>query len=207
MRQLSAFFKAHLWPAAGIAVAAICWTYGLVSGAGEIAALVLSPMQWQLIAGGIFGVSVVSILVQWHSAKTASPTIDPTKAPTPAPAHAITSHNQSGGITAHTVNQAPKPEIKWGALTVAVHSDGKNMISGRFEVVAPYPPAALHLRAISPGIETFQLSPVGRTGVFLEGHSGKRDGWCFTTLHHPIGTYQATVVTASDQLKFKHNFE
>jgi hypothetical protein len=92
---------------------------------------------------------------------------------------------------AHTLKQAAKPQVKWDALTVAVNRDGTSMISGRFEVVAPYPPAALHLRAISPGIESFKVSPVGRVGVFLEGHSGTRDAWCFTTLHHPMGTYQA----------------
>jgi hypothetical protein len=113
MRQI----KDHLWPAAVLVVAVISWAYGVVSDAGKIAALILSPMQWQLVGGGLLLVSLISILAQWHGAKAATPAIEAAKAPTPAPATApaaavvqsVTSQNQTGGFTAHTINVGHPP--------------------------------------------------------------------------------------------------
>lgn len=102
MRQLFAFFKDHLWPAAGLGLAAIFWAYGVVSDAGEIAALVLSPMQWQLVGGGFFLVSVLAILAQWHGAKTVAPEA------AKAPAQAISSHTQRAASPSTPSTRRPR---------------------------------------------------------------------------------------------------
>lgn len=90
-------------------MATLLWAYGVVSDAGEIAALVLSPLQWQLVGGGLFVVSILSILFQWHSVRLATPTTEPARAPAPNVSFNISSHNQSGGITAQTVNVGHRP--------------------------------------------------------------------------------------------------
>lgn len=212
MRRFFTFLKDHLWPAAGLAAAVICWVYGVVTGAGEIAALVLSPMRWQLIGGGLFLVSVLSVLIQWHSVKSATPAIAPTAVPAPpAPvnhAATISSHNQSGGITAAQVNinRAPKPKFVLGQTSLRANEDGTYTITCPFDVVAPYPPGSLYLAAISPGIQSLMVSMRGRSGIIMAAEDGRCDGCCWTLLQQPLGAYRAQVVTSSKQLSLEGEF-
>jgi hypothetical protein len=105
--------------------------------------------------------------------------------------HNVASHNQSGGITAHTVNQAPSPQLIRRDWRVAENADGTRTLLVTFEVVAPYPPPALQVSIQGPDIRSFDVKSE-RPGVHLSGHSGVRDGYRFTTLQHPSGRYRLT---------------
>jgi hypothetical protein len=102
-------------------------------------------------------------------------------APAAAPAaaagvvHNVVSHHQSGGITAHTVNQAPAPELCSSPLDVRRNQDGTHTITCRLEVAAPYPPAELSLQVEAQGITSPEVRP-DRTGISMTGHAGIRDG-------------------------------
>jgi hypothetical protein len=107
MRQFFAFLRDHIWPAAWIAAAALVWGYGVVSDAGEIAALVLNPMEWQLIGGLGILTGIAALLFQFYKSRIAVPSVQP--ALSPAPSVSIISHHQRGGITAQTVNVGHRP--------------------------------------------------------------------------------------------------
>lgn len=117
----------------------------------------------------------------------------------------VVSINQQGGITAHTVNQAPSPKLNilshsstaegaWYKTTVVI------------EIVAPYPAANLYLEAVSNGIETFDVAPM-RTGGFMFGHTGKRAGFCFTNVQQAYGRYTLTVRSRSERVELRYNFD
>jgi hypothetical protein len=155
---------------------------------------------WQLYAGGaallVTWVSMLMFKYDQERDQVAAAPAAPATAPAAAEIHNVTSHNQSGGITAHTVNQAPKPKIKQGQASQKRNPDGTYTVSCMFEVVSPYPPLSLKIIAAAPGIQSLEVSPHNFVGMYQTGHTGKRDGFCFTSLMHPSGKYTLSVVTA-----------
>jgi hypothetical protein len=119
--------------------------------------------------------------------------------------HNVVSHHQSGGITAHTVNQAPAPELRSSPLDIRNNQDGTYTIMCKLDVVAPYPPAELSLQVEAHGIISLEVRP-DRTGIFMTGHSGIRDGWAFTSLANPSGRYLLRAVAAEPAIRIGHRF-
>ena len=108
----------------------------------------------------------------------------------------MVSQNQSGGITAGTVNinAAPEPELE-----SSVVFENRPVAEGyhtRAELVvdSPYPPANLRLIVHAPTILRIQLRPQ-RTGVAMYGHSGLRPGLAFTNLKQPEGRLSLDIFT------------
>lgn len=119
----------------------------------------------------------------------------------------VISVNQSGGIAAHTVNQAPPPQLRQLSTSLAENSDGTYTTSFMFEVVAPYPPGNLSLEVHAATIISLDMVPQ-RAGIHMSGHTGKRDGFAFTNLHSPFGKYLMTVRTGKqEQLVVNYSFQ
>ena len=106
----------------------------------------------------------------------------------------ITSHNQMGGITAHTVNQAPEPELRPLEKNVTNNPDGTITTHILAEVVAPYPPSSLRVVAWASGIVALSVAPQ-RAGMHMAGHCGTRADHAFHTLMSPMGRYMISVQT------------
>lgn len=119
----------------------------------------------------------------------------------------ITSINQSGGITAHTVNQAPEPkllEIDSGSEEM---SDGSEKVWVMVRVDAPYTPGQMLIKAFCPSIVSLSVKPQ-RTGMMMNGHSGTRDDHAFTTIINPFGDYKIEAIKKSprDSIEIVYEF-
>lgn len=117
----------------------------------------------------------------------------------PPVVHNVTSHNQSGGITAHTVNQAPPPQLIRRDWRVSENTDGTRTLFVTLEVVAPYPPSSLQVSVHGPDIRSFDVKSE-RPGIHLHGHSGVREGYRFTTIQHPSGKYRVAATYAGEAM-------
>lgn len=116
----------------------------------------------------------------------------------------IGTHNQIGQI-GHTINQAPEPELTHTAPVTTTHPDGTFTISFLVEVISPYPVGQLYLEVHSDGIMSLDVVPQ-RTGMSMSGHTGKREGWCFTTLMQAFGRYSVTVRTRENKINMTYAF-
>lgn len=65
LSKLLAFARRHMWPMVGLAITAILWSYGVVTGAQNVASTHVNGTQLQLIAGALFLISVLAILFHW----------------------------------------------------------------------------------------------------------------------------------------------
>lgn len=116
----------------------------------------------------------------------------------------VVSINQQGGITAHTVNQAPAPELK--ILSQSNSSEGQwSKTKIVVEVIAPYPVANLYLEAHSDEIEEFDVAPM-RSGIASFGLTGKRPGFCFTNVQQAHGKYTLTARSKS-KVELRYDFD
>ena len=129
-------------------------------------------------------------------------------APVGGDVHVVQSIGQSGGITAHTViDQAPGPRLRQVRHSEVVMLDGMFESSTVYEIVAPYPPAALRLAAYAEGILSLDVRPQ-RDGLHLYGHTGRRDDHHFTTVQHPSGHYLVRVVLREKKpITIRYHFE
>ncbi len=118
--------------------------------------------------------------------------------------NSVVSINQQGGITAHTVNQAPAPELR--ILSQSAITEGEwSKTTAAIEVVAPYPVANLYIEAASDGIEEFDVVPT-RSGAFTFGPTGKRTGFFFTNVQQAYGRYNLIVRSRSKAVQIRHRF-
>jgi hypothetical protein len=131
--------------------------------------------------------------------------IKSTQSSTPTPR--VVSYNQRGGITAETVkvDAAPEPELQARPLFLNRQEGGRFHSRFELEVVSPYPPANLRLVVHASTIQDMQLAPQ-RSGIAMFGHSGKREGYCFTNLHNPAGSLHLDVFTAGEE-KFEVEYD
>jgi hypothetical protein len=117
----------------------------------------------------------------------------------------IVTFGQSGGQ--NVINQAPKPDLKKLNDSTRQNPDGSQSISILTEVVAPYPPGSLSIKAIGPDILDLNVIPQ-RTGPSTSGHSGKREGYAFTTLMNPFGQYMIVVRTSKPEaISIEYEFQ
>ncbi|MDP3685712.1 MAG: hypothetical protein Q8R32_02675 [bacterium] len=111
----------------------------------------------------------------------------------------ITSQNQSGGITAGTVNinfvferrnSSFNPISDPNLLARAVFQN--QLVSGEYHtrieltVESPYPPGNLEIKAHAPSVRRIDLVPQ-HGGPMLRGNSGVRPGLAFMNLRQPFG--------------------
>jgi hypothetical protein len=129
----------------------------------------------------------------------------PNPAPQPDPPtisfpnnNGVVSINQTGGQTAHTiVNQAPEPKLKTLSEKTEANEDGTYTHILVAEVVAPYTPGQMQIKAISPDIMALEVRP-NRSGISMNGSSGNRPGYSFATVMSPFGQYTITVQTRTN---------
>jgi hypothetical protein len=163
---------------------------------------------WQLQAGGalLLVAWVATMIFRWDRDREANLAARTAPAATPAPnvVHNVASHNQSGGITAHTVNEAPKPELRCGPLSHQRNPDGTYTITCAMDVISPYPPAELSLQVEAVGFVGLEVC--GRPGPHLHGPSGVRDGWGFTSVINPSGRYTLRVIASEPKFGIAYKF-
>ena len=108
----------------------------------------------------------------------------------------IVTFGQSGGQ--NVINQTPKPDLQKLNNSIRNNPDGSQTISILVEVIAPYPAGSLFIKAVAPDILKLEAVPQ-RTGMSMSGHSGKREGYAFTTLMSPFGRYMINVYTSKPE--------
>jgi len=112
----------------------------------------------------------------------------------------ITSHNQSGGVTAHTVNinAAPEPKVNADPIFLNQPHVGEYRHRIALTVESPYPPGNLFIAVHAPSIRSMDLRPQ-RSGLVMLGHCGNREGMSFANLQQPYGLIHLDVVTAQPE--------
>jgi hypothetical protein len=98
-----------------------------------------------------------------------------------------------GQIGNNTINQAPKPDLRFGAQAVKKNADGTYTETLFVEIESPYPPAQLYLQANGLNIVSFEAVPQ-RVGMSMGGPEAVRKDFAFVTLIQPFGTYLLKVV-------------
>jgi len=114
----------------------------------------------------------------------------------------VTSYGQQGGITAGVVNiQAePQPRIDLSE-TIHQETDAGHLYEAILTVDTRYPIPQLSVIAHAKSIQSLDVAPHA-AGVFMYGHTGKREGYHFTTLQNAAGKYTIRVTTAEpEQIK------
>ena len=112
----------------------------------------------------------------------------------------VISINQSGGITAHTVNVSAAPAPTLHAKPVSLNQVHESEYHSRIAltVESPYPPANLYIVVSAPSVKSINLMPQ-RTGIVMMGHSGTREGWAFTNLQSPYGLIHLDIITSQPE--------
>ena len=108
--------------------------------------------------------------------------------------NAVVSSNQSGGITAQTVL------IQHGATTSgarlvlldtpkqALQPDGRYLTTAPFMLETSFPVGNLKIEVHGETIQEMDFTPA-RTGAFISGHSGNRQGFSFPNIPNASGKY------------------
>ncbi|MEE9247634.1 MAG: hypothetical protein V3U79_02940 [Dehalococcoidia bacterium] len=111
----------------------------------------------------------------------------------------VESHGQQGGITAGIVNiQAEsQPDIRLLDERYEQISDG-HLYETILMVDTQYVVPQIRLSAHAPSIQSLDVTP-GRGGIFTTGHTGKREGYHFTTLQNVAGKYRIRVTTTQPE--------
>ncbi|MFA6373250.1 MAG: hypothetical protein WCW68_11535 [Methanothrix sp.] len=112
----------------------------------------------------------------------------------------VVSHNQSGGITAGTVNISAAPEPTLQASEVFMNQLEKGVYHSRIALLvdSPYPPANLYIAVHAPSIRRIELAPQ-RSGLVMTGHSGTRSGMAFENLQSPFGRIYLEIFTGEPE--------
>ena len=115
----------------------------------------------------------------------------------------VTSYNQSGGITAQNViinniSKTLSPELQAKVIYLNQPSEGKYRTRVEFSLNSIYPIGNLYLEVWAGTVEEIDCMPM-RTGVWQEGHSGKRDGYAFTNMMNVFGNYELHIVTTQPE--------
>jgi len=111
----------------------------------------------------------------------------------------VTSIGQRGGITAGVVNiQADEPPRVHVEEIGYRQEDGKHVYEAMLTVETRYPVPQIQLIARADSILGLDVAPQ-RSGMVMFGHSGKREGWHFTTLQNAYGAYKIRVTTAQPE--------
>lgn len=101
--------------------------------------------------------------------------------------------------------EIPPPQFLFGEHSVKPVSGKKDTFvhSALLTVIYKSVVPELRVEAHHPGIQSFEAEPQ-RSGVSISGETGKREGYCFTTLTSVYGKYQMTaIVTGAGKVRFR----
>jgi len=99
------------------------------------------------------------------------------------------------------------PILEIGPQTSQENQDGTVTVRALLTIIAPIPPKQLFLEVHAPDILSFEVIPQ-RNGAQIFGHSGKREGFAFTSLMQPFGSYIASVqMKKLGKIELVHRFE
>jgi len=124
----------------------------------------------------------------------------------------VISHNQSGGITAqkviiNNVSANPAPILQGKGIFSNQPHNGKFLTRLEFSLITPHPVGNLYLEVRAQTIEEMDCLPM-RSGGWMEGHSGKREGFIFTNIPNAFGNYQIDIITTQpDEIQVIYNIE
>jgi len=111
----------------------------------------------------------------------------------------VTSHGQQGGITAGIVNISAEPQARI-SLSERTHKETEtgHLYEALLTVDTRYLIPSLRLEAHAHSIQSLNVVPqVG--GLFMTGHTGKREGFHFSTLQNVAGQYRVRVITSEPE--------
>lgn len=111
----------------------------------------------------------------------------------------VESHGQQGGITAGIVNiQADlQPKIELSEVTHNEVANG-HQYEAILTVDTHYTVPQIRITAHAPSIQSLDVAPQ-RSGMHMFGHTGKREGYHFTTIQNAAGKYRIRVTTAEPE--------
>lgn len=143
--------------------------------------------------GAIFVLAVVmlTVLIQRRKDPKGSAMADESKP------H-VTSYNQSGGITAGTVNiSAPQPAVHGHVDFVNRRQDDKYLSRIVIRLDAPYAASDLQVQVSGNSIENFDLRPNQAAAMIASTDHGTSANQAVRTIHGPLAPeYLADVVTS-----------
>ncbi len=188
--------------AAGVVVAAIAWALPEVLTIGPVAA------RWIVILGSAIALGLAALAANAAMGRDGGPAPFATPSTPQIGAGSVVSINQQGGQTAHTiVNEAPAPKLELARERQVKNADGTYTTVFMGRVVSPFPPAELVLEAHAPSVVAMDAM-LDRVGIQTQGWSGKREGWCFTSIMQPTGDLEIRVVTREmDDVEIRHGFK
>lgn len=112
----------------------------------------------------------------------------------------VISINQSGGITAHTVNinATPAPTLNAQPLFLNQPCGSEYHSRVALTIQSPYPPGNLYVAVSAPSVKSINLMP-DRTGIVMFGHCGTRQGMAFANLQSPYGLIHLDIITGKPE--------
>ncbi len=129
--------------------------------------------------------------------------------PTIIAPNSVISVNQQGGITAHTVNINEFPEPKFDMKLISANVPQNNLFETKVLLTIESKTALknLYLEARAPSVVSLDAGPQ-RTGGFMTGHTGKRDGFAFTNLPDAWGQYMLVLLSQKpEKYEIIYNYE
>ncbi len=111
----------------------------------------------------------------------------------------VTSYGQQGGITAGVVNIQTEAQLKI-SLSESTHReiDTKHIYESLLTIESRYPIPQLQVVARANSIQSLDVVPHAE-GIFMFGHTGKREGYHFKTLQNAAGKYTIKITTAEPE--------
>jgi hypothetical protein len=119
--------------------------------------------------------------------------------------NAVVQINNSGN---NIINQnLPEPKFTLEQKEINNFSNGIYITKALLTIDSKVALKNLYLEAHSKSIIDFDVSPQ-RSGVFMTGHSGKRDGFIFTNLPGAYGTYELIIKSTQNEIpNIIYNYE
>lgn len=151
--------------------------------------------------------TIVASKFNWETMKDNQPKPDPTRTQ-----QSTTTINQGGTITGGssntitntynnnvtnfiTLTPEAKPNLELKQPLIANKKVEKGYESAvKFTLTTPYPVGNLYVAVHGKSIQEVSIGPM-RTGVFMVGHSGKREGYAFTNIPNAYGDLQLTIIS------------
>ena len=99
----------------------------------------------------------------------------------------------------------PDSEVKWGSPIVTRIGDSYQTVYD-LEVVSHSPVNAIWFEVYGENVRDLDVTPQ-RTGLHIEGSSGVRDTYSFTTIQEAYGRYKLRVISDNEKVGIKYGFE
>lgn len=114
----------------------------------------------------------------------------------------VVSKDQSGGITAHTVNinnlEIPEPKIYIKQLSSNIDTSNGYQSEFILSIDSKVVLSNLYIQANANNIIGMDIAPQYNT-MLMSGHSGKREEYVFDNIQNAYGDYKITIFTKEIQ--------